>query len=191
VILLAGPGLTMDPMSLVNILCVLGFTAVSAYMDVRERRIPNKLTGLFFAAGLLFQVLVSVQAGPRSLLSPVLASIVALVILGGMWVAGGVGAGDAKLMAGLGMWLGLQNTLYVMLGSLLMSLVLLLGLQLLRKMRVRTGVLLVPVRTPGKASGTKVHKGLKLKRGIPYAVGVCLSTWAFVAIRAILPALSQ
>lgn len=72
----------MNSMSIVNVLCVLGFTAVSAYMDVRERRIPNKLTGLFFAAGLLFQVLVSVQQGPRSLVSPVLASIVSLVILG-------------------------------------------------------------------------------------------------------------
>ena len=95
----------MDPMYLVNILCVLGFTAISAWMDIRERRIPNKLTGLFFLAGLLFQVLVAVQAGPRSLVSPVLASITALLILGGMWIAGGVGAGDAKLMAGLGMWL--------------------------------------------------------------------------------------
>jgi|GEM_PF-597088 len=71
-------------------------------MDVRERRIPNKLTGLFFAAGLLFQVLVAVQAGTRSLVSPVLASITALVILGGIWMAGGVGAGDAKLIAGAG-----------------------------------------------------------------------------------------
>jgi len=73
----------------------------------------------------------------------------------------------------------------------LMSLILLVSLQILRKMRIRTGVLLVPVRTPGKATGTKVHKGIKLKRGIPYAVGVCLSTWAFVAFRAILPALAN
>jgi prepilin peptidase CpaA len=181
----------MDPMNLVNIVCIMGFTAVSAFMDLRERRIPNKLTGLFFVTGLLFQIVIAFQFGPRSLLSPLLASVISLLILGGMWIAGGVGAGDAKLMAGLGMWLGLQNTLYVMLGSLLMSLILLVSLQILRKMRIRTGVLLVPVRTPGKATGTKVHKGIKLKRGIPYAVGVCLSTWAFVAFRAILPALAN
>lgn len=181
----------MDPMYLVNILCVLGFTATSAWIDVKERRIPNKLTGPFFAAGLLFQILVAFRSGPVNLVSPVLASLTALLILGTMWRFGGAAAGDAKLMAGLGMWLGLQNMLYVMLGSLLMTLTVLLVLQLLRKLRIRTGVLLVPLRTPGRTSSTKMHKGMKLKRGVPYAVGVCLSTWLFVAIRAILPALYQ
>ena len=53
----------MDPMNLVNIVCIMGFTAVSAFMDLRERRIPNKLTGLFFVTGLLFQIVIAFQFG--------------------------------------------------------------------------------------------------------------------------------
>jgi len=135
-------------------------------------------------------VLVAVQAGTRSLVSPVLASITALVILGGIWMAGGVGAGDAKLIAGAGNVAGTAKHTVCdagesgqVSGAAARPLV---AAEPDWPYRCTAG----PRSNPRKASGRKVHKGLKLKRGIEYAVSVCLSTWVFVAIWAVLTALN-
>lgn len=72
--------------------------------DVRERKIPNRLTGPFLLSGLLLHLVLDGLHG-------VGAAALAALIAGGIFmifhIAGGMGAGDVKLMAALG---GLSST---------------------------------------------------------------------------------
>jgi prepilin peptidase CpaA len=71
--------------------------------DVRTRRIPNWLTFAAAALGLAFHLTVNGAAGAGS-------SLAGLGVGGGLFfplfALGGMGAGDVKLMAALGAWLG-------------------------------------------------------------------------------------
>jgi hypothetical protein len=169
----------MNTFHLLQVICVLAITLVSAIIDVRQRRIPNLLTAPFLLAGILFHLTASGRFGYGPLVDGVLGMLVATLILGCMWVAGGTGAGDVKLMMGLGMWVGLQTVLYVMLGSLVTSLCLLLAVIGLRKIGINTGIELSPTGPSAQPAGTS-EKKVAGKRGIPYALGVCLATWLLI-----------
>jgi prepilin peptidase CpaA len=91
---------------------VLVASLVAALWDLNTRRIPNWLTLSLFVLGL-------VQAGIFGGWSGLGGSFLAGVILAAPYVilflfAGG-GAGDAKLMAGAGVWLGMSQMLPVLL----------------------------------------------------------------------------
>ncbi|MFZ9089018.1 MAG: hypothetical protein ACO3FE_02915 [Planctomycetaceae bacterium] len=112
--------------------------------------------------------------------------MISFVILGGMWMAGGIGAGDAKLMMAIGIWLGLGETLLIMAGSLITTLVILVAVKGLRRFGVPIGILLQPAHVPGRSANTRVVRGVRLKRGIPFALGVCATTWVIAAAKIVL-----
>jgi len=92
---------------------VIGASTVAAVWDVLQHRIPNLLTGPLFISGLLWSLWVGGLAGAGE-------SLVACVIMAApyVWlflVAGG-GAGDAKMMGAIGVWLGFTNGLAALLG---------------------------------------------------------------------------
>jgi Flp pilus assembly protein protease CpaA len=82
---------------------VVAATFVAAVHDARNRRIPNRLTGPLFLAGLAASFL---AGGAADLLDAILASIVLAVPYVLLWRYAGGGAGDAKLMGAIGAWLG-------------------------------------------------------------------------------------
>jgi len=102
---------------------VLGITAVAAVTDWRSRRIPNLLTFPALLAGLVYAgvsgwgVLGHAAAGMLVCAAP-------FVVLFGF--AGG-GAGDAKLMAAVGAWLGLPLGLLALACVLIAGAVLAIG----------------------------------------------------------------
>lgn len=170
----------MNTFYLLQIICVLAITLISAFIDVRQRRIPNLLTAPFLVAGAIFHLSAIPTFGIAPLADGLLGMLVATLILGSMWIAGGTGAGDVKLMMGLGMWIGMQMVLYVMLGSLVASLCLLLAVLGLKKLGVKTGIELSPVSADGKSAEASAGSKAGMKRGIPYALGVCLATWLLI-----------
>ncbi len=75
----------------------------AAVIDGRSLRVPNWLTCHFLLAGLAFAVL---TGGSEKLMWSTAGATVGLMSLLPLYAIGGMGAGDVKLMAGLGAWIG-------------------------------------------------------------------------------------
>jgi prepilin peptidase CpaA len=84
----------------------LACAAVGAVSDVRTRRIPNRISGLGFLTGLLLHLMLG---GWHSLLSAALAGLLGGGVFLLFGLAGGMGAGDVKLMAAVGALVGWQR----------------------------------------------------------------------------------
>jgi prepilin peptidase CpaA len=93
---------------------VLGATFAAAVSDVRSFRIPNRLTLTLLLGGLAYQLAVGGLAGLGTGVLGVLAGFALLVPF---HVAGGLGAGDVKLLAAVGAWLGAALTFRVFVAS--------------------------------------------------------------------------
>ena len=109
-------GFPMLPWGVVVSACL-----IAGITDIQARRIPNLLTGPLILTGFIFA---GVVGGVPGLLS----SLAAFVMLGLPYVllfafAGG-GAGDAKLMMGVGAWLGLAHGTAALMGVCLTGIVL-------------------------------------------------------------------
>jgi Flp pilus assembly protein protease CpaA len=89
---------------------VIGASTVAAVWDVKQHRIPNILTGPLFIGGLVWAIWVG-GLGESLIACVILAAPYILLFL----VAGG-GAGDAKMMGAIGVWLGFTNGLAALVG---------------------------------------------------------------------------
>jgi prepilin peptidase CpaA len=80
----------------------------AAVIDGRQHRVPNWLTFHFVLGGLAYAAW---SGGRDSLLWSLAGTGVGLFSLLPLYAIGGMGAGDVKLMAGLGAWMGPWLTL--------------------------------------------------------------------------------
>ena len=76
---------------------------VAAYIDGKELRVPNWITFPMVLAGLVYS---GWTGGWEGLQSGLIGMVVGLATLLPLYAVGGMGAGDVKLMAGIGAWLG-------------------------------------------------------------------------------------
>jgi prepilin peptidase CpaA len=95
---------------------VLVAALIAAVTDVWKFKVYNVLTLPLMAAGLLYHGVVGGMAGLSDGAVGLLVGFGALVI---PHLMGGMGAGDVKLMAAIGAWLGMPLTLHVVLASAL------------------------------------------------------------------------
>ena len=95
----------LDQLSVLSLLTMLG---VAIYFDIRTERIPNWLV----AAGTVVALtLHAVNSGALGLLTSIGGLSIAMAILLPFYIAGGMGAGDVKLMAAVGAFTGVQMAL--------------------------------------------------------------------------------
>src|SRR5262245_63508192 len=92
----------------------IGASAAAVLFDLRARRIPNRLT---YAAAIAALVLAGVQAGATGslavLASSLLGGLVLLVVFGALSFGGVLGFGDTKLLAAIGLCVGLPASLRI------------------------------------------------------------------------------
>ena len=82
---------------------------VAAYIDGKELRVPNWITFPMVLSGIAYNVW---DDGTSGLGLALAGTVVGLLTLLPLYAVGGMGAGDVKLMAGVGAWLGAWVTLY-------------------------------------------------------------------------------
>jgi len=100
---------------------VIGLCLVAAMQDARWGRIPNWLTGPGVLTGLVWAAW---KAGLTGFAEAAAACAVLMLPFILLFTFAGGGAGDAKLMAAVGAWLGLGNGLIALAGVSLMGIVL-------------------------------------------------------------------
>ncbi|HLJ09810.1 MAG TPA: A24 family peptidase [Planctomycetaceae bacterium] len=89
----------------VKLVCVT--LIVAAYIDGKQLRVPNWLTFPMVASGLAYNAWLGGWDGFGTAL---VGMAVGLACLLPLYSVGGMGAGDVKLMAGVGAWLGASTT---------------------------------------------------------------------------------
>ena len=156
---------------------LLAMLVVAAVTDIRARRIPNWLTLSVAVAGLAQSLTPWGVVGPsKSILGLALGFAVTFLL----YILGGRGAGDVKLTAGIGAWLGPLPVLVVLMAAAIVSLVLALAQSMyqgrLLDLFRNTGLMLVSllnVRRLGAA--TVIETGRRASTtGKPLPNAVCM-----------------
>jgi prepilin peptidase CpaA len=91
-----------------KLLMLGGFLVAAVILDVHSRRIPNGLCALMLVTGLVLQ---TVFAGVDGLLIAIGGLVTGFAVLIPLYLAGRMGAGDVKLMASVGTFLGATGAL--------------------------------------------------------------------------------
>jgi prepilin peptidase CpaA len=179
-----------------DILCAAALTAwllTACVTDVRSRRIPNWLV----ASGMLAALALHAMAprgdglfafwwGGLGVVSCLLGLVAGLVLFLPLYLLRAVGAGDAKLMAMVGAWLGPWLLLPALLGTLLAGGLLSLGAMLVTRTsrRVIANVRVMLTSVVVSAYGGKLAPlDAPAAHGVrvPYAIAIAVGTLGEVA----------
>ena len=98
------------------LICATGISMAGAFHDARSRRIPNQLTLTALLAGFAVRATVGGWVGLESALW---GTLLAGGIFFLLFVVGGMGGGDVKLMAAVGAWVGVGQVTPILLASAL------------------------------------------------------------------------
>lgn len=158
---------------------------LAAVCDVRERRIPNWLTGPALLVGLLLHLALG---GPAQAGWALLAALIAGGIFMVFYIAGGMGAGDVKLIAALAALTGMQDVKVLLLATVITGAVFAIAMATWRgALRKTAGNVLVLV-AHHRSNGLEAHpelnvankSTLRLPYALPIAVGCAIAVGSHV-----------
>jgi len=164
--------------SLVLVAVVSLFTAAAAVWDHRYRRIPNVLTMPVFLAGWVYQAAFNGWSG---LGEGALGFALGFGMLFILWLIGGGGGGDVKLMGALSVWLGFHLTLLVV---ILSTLLVVLGtfaaviVELCRGSRMKDAM--EPAGRCDNKEQTSSAGVYQQRRLMAYALPIFVATWLVI-----------
>jgi prepilin peptidase CpaA len=158
---------------------------VAAVIDGWKLKVPNLITFPMVVSGWIYS---GVAYGWEGLGYSLLGTVVGLGLLLPAYAIGGMGAGDVKLLAGVGAWVWSTITLYAFCLSAVIGGVIAVAMVLYRrswrKHRAQFEVILteiLTIRDPNQLSAIAAERKssmLLLPYGIPIAIGtICYFVW--------------
>ncbi len=138
----------------------LAVATVGAVSDVRNRKIPNQLTYSGLLAGLALRGIIAGWPALRAGLEGV---FVTGAIFAFLFLLGGVGGGDVKLMASVAAWAGMPQALHVLLAAAIMGGVLAVGYLCCRRQVLWTLLNTVEIMRHHLTSGLRPHPVLNVR----------------------------
>src|SRR5262245_1764439 len=161
-----------------NIWLVSVVLIVAATIDGFELKVPNWVTFPFIVSGWLYS---TIAFGWEGLGWSLLGTVIGLALLLPAYAIGGMGAGDVKLLAGVGAWVYGTHTVYAFAVSAIVGALLAVGMVLVRKgwkkhaaqFMVIVNEILV-IRNPERLATIAAERKptmLLLPYGIPIAIG--------------------
>lgn len=163
-------------LNITSILAVVVFSSIATAVDLKHRRIPNWLTLTAGVLGLLFHVF---TGGWGGLLTSIGGFATGFGILLTLWLIGGGGGGDVKLMGAIGAWLGAFPTLIVFLASAGFAVLCSVAMIVLSGYRQANQ----PEADSGQPDAAGPAKPL-MKQSVPYALPVAMSIWTLWLVHA-------
>ncbi len=156
------------------------FTAIAAILDYRTKKIPNWLTVSAAVLGLAYSTFAPHGIGPLWALAGFAVGFSLLLL---PWLLGGGGMGDVKLLAALGVWLG-PLTILIAFGVAAMFAAF-GAITIMAASAVTDGFSVTKRRYASASSeGGSTSDGSpprKIRRVLPFAVPVAISTWLVLA----------
>jgi prepilin peptidase CpaA len=180
--LFLGFQMTLPTPNIVYAATALLCAAIAAVCDLKTRRIPNLLTGPSILLGLLLHL---VLGGWSELGWSAAAALIGGGIFLVFYLAGGMGAGDVKLMAAVAALAGYSFVPKLLIATVLIGGVLALGMAVLHGKFKTTVRNIVALLQHHRAEGLTPHPALNVQNSsalrLPYAIAIaagCLVTFA-------------
>jgi prepilin peptidase CpaA len=162
---------------------------VAAVIDGIQLKVPNWLTFPMIALGWAYSFYLSGTPGWEGLAYSLLGTVVGLALLLPAYAIGGMGAGDVKLMAGIGAWMWVEVTVLSFAVSAVVGGVIAVLMVLARKSWQKHQHQfwmiwneILTVKSPEKLAEIARHRKpsmLLLPYGIPMAIGtIAYFAWA-------------
>ena len=161
----------------------VALTAVAGCLhDLWNRRIPNYLT---FGSAVLAVVYAGLTSGWPGVGAGVAGWILGVALFLPFFALRGMGAGDVKLLAALGAWVGpvelLTLTFYTAIVGGVMALIVVIWKRRLAETFGNVGLLLCTWRVGGVKPVTELSldnkNSARLAYGVPIAIGALLTIW--------------
>jgi prepilin peptidase CpaA len=151
---------------------------VAAVIDGFELKVPNWVTFPFILSGWVYSTAVF---GWEGLGWSLLGTVIGLALLLPLYAIGGMGAGDVKLLAGVGAWVYGTHTVYAFAATAIVGAVLAVGMVLVRRAWKRHSAQfwvilneIMVIRNPEQLAAIAAERKptmLLLPYGIPIAIG--------------------
>lgn len=146
---------------------------VASVFDVRSRRIPNALTMPAFVFGLLLHLMLG---GWKQMLLAFAAGLICGLIFLVFYIAGGMGAGDVKLIMAVGCIAGISHIAYILVLTALSGGAMALVLAYARGRLGETILNVGEIALHHKKQGLQPHPDLNVKNTatlrLPYALAI-------------------
>ena len=146
---------------------------VGSVFDVKSRRIPNFVTMPAFLFGLALHLALG---GWRQLLSSLAAGLICAAVFLVFYIAGGMGAGDVKLILAVGCIAGLSHVAYLLVLTALSGGVMAIVWAMARGQLQQTIMNVGELASHHRHAGLQPHPDLNLKNAatlrLPYALAI-------------------
>jgi prepilin peptidase CpaA len=154
--------------------------------DVKSRRVPNLITGPSVLLGLSMHLALG---GWRGLLNSLAAGLICGIVFLVFYLAGGMGAGDVKLILAVGCIAGIAHVPYILVLTAISGGIMAIALALYRGRLTSTFMNVAALASHHSRSGLQPHPDLNLSNEqtlrLPYALAIAAGTMLTVYFQVI------